>query len=356
MNINQIGWSPFFETAFLPYSTNGFIPARIVRQDKHHYILHNGSALCSGTLLGKLLYEADDASTLPAVGDWVVVQPFDDNQVVIHDILPRFSAFYRKEAGQLTRKQIIASNIDTAFLVSGLDNDLNLRRIERYLVQVSNSGASPVILLNKSDLITNVDETIKRVQQVARGIPVWPLSVKAMSGFEMLEQYLQVGKTLAFLGSSGVGKSSIVNVLAGRDFQQTGAVRKDDQRGRHTTSHRELFVLPKGGVVMDTPGLRELQLWGDESDLQSVFADIEELAEKCRFNDCRHDVEPGCSVKQALEDGKLDEARFNSYQKLKRELAFLSQRQDEVAQMKAKKREKDFGKLLKQIKKHNPKR
>ena len=356
MNTFDLGWSPFFENALSALSNPSLIAARVLRQDKNQYILHDGASLLGGMLLGKFQYDSSDTASIPTVGDWVAIQPFDDNQAVIHDILPRFSAFYRKEPGRATKKQVIAANIDIVFLVSGLDHDFNVRRIERYLVQTVSSGAEPVIVLNKADLVPNPDEVIQAVKEVARDRDVVLLSANRAEGFSVLRTYIQPGKTVAFLGSSGVGKSSIVNVLMDRSIQQTGAVRLDDSRGRHTTSHRELFLLPTGGIVIDTPGLRELRLWGGEEDVRAVFRDIELLAMQCHFRDCEHDTEPGCAVKQAIEVEELSKTRFESYLKLKREVAFLNQRQDEAARLAARKREKHFGKMLKEINKRNPKR
>ena len=356
MNLLHLGWSDYFQKAFDSLERASLSPARIIRQNKHQYIIHNGEKTLSATLLGRLLYESEDSSTLPAVGDWVCIEQFDEDQSIIHEMLPRFGAFFRKEAGHVTRKQVIAANIDIAFLVSGLDHDFNVRRIERYLVQVSSSGAQPVILLNKADLRNDIDSVIQSVKEVAGGVSVIPVSAKEDAGFGKIRSFIQEGTTVAFIGSSGVGKSSIANVLLERDIQQIGAVREDDSRGRHTTSYRELLLLPTGGVIIDTPGLRELQLWGDEEDLQAVFNEIDQLAEQCKFRDCQHDGEPGCAVLQALEEGELAEERLDSYKKLRRELMYLNERKDEFAQLKAKKRDKKLGKLIKEINRHNPKK
>lgn len=356
MNLNVLGWSSHFQQAFDALNDESLMPGRVVRQNKNQYIVHNGQNTYNATLLGRLLYESEDSSTLPAVGDWVCIQAFDEDQAIIHEVLPRVGAFFRKEAGHVTRKQIIAANIDIAFLVSGLDKDLNVRRIERYLVQVTSSGATPVILLNKSDLRSDIDDVVEQVNQVVGDVDIIPVSVLERKGFERIQAVLKEGITIAFLGSSGVGKSSIANVLTGSNLQQTGSVREDDSRGRHTTSHRELIPLDSGAVIIDTPGLRELQLWGGEEDLQAVFSEIDLLSGSCKFRDCRHNGEPGCAVLQAIEDGELDEARFESYKKLRKELMYLNQRQDEVAHLQARKREKRFGKMVKEINRHNPKR
>lgn len=356
MKLKQLGWTPFFERAFSALSDPSLIPARIVRHDRHSYKAITEDDTYSATLLGRLLYSETDAAALPAVGDWVALQTFDDNQGVIHHVLPRFGAFYRKEAGQKTRRQIIAANIDRVFLVNGLDHDFNIRRIERYLVQANSSGAEPIIVLNKIDLCEDVEPFFKEIRRIAPDVDVIGLSAKEDLEMDQLKAYISDGITVAFIGSSGVGKSSLVNRLLGESQFKTGEVREDDSRGRHTTSHRELVVLPDGGLVIDTPGLRELQLWGDEEDLHSVFTDIETLASACRFRDCQHDTEPGCAIHEALDSGELDRDRFESYNKLKRELAYLERRQSEAGVYEARKHEKDLGKMYKAVQRANPKR
>ncbi len=353
MTLEQLGWTSFFSQA-TSSNDSAHVPARVFRQDRQSYLVVGEAGEFSATVLGRLLY--DQEADLPVVGDWVLIEPFDAGQAIIHGLLPRFSTFARKEAGQKTRRQVVAANVNTVFLVNGLDNDFNIRRIERYLVQTVNSGANPVIVLNKVDLVDNLDEYVSEVERVAPDLPVIALSAMEGAGIEQLFGLIKPGETVAFLGSSGVGKSSLVNRLIGYEHLKTGAVREDDSRGRHTTSHRELFVLPAGGLVMDTPGMRELQLWGDEEDLHAVFNDIEALAASCRFNDCAHESEPGCALREAVESGELDEDRFVSYQKLRREIAWLESRKDEFAQLKAKKRDKEFGRMMKAMKKNNPKR
>ncbi|HMB90938.1 MAG TPA: ribosome small subunit-dependent GTPase A [Rhodothermales bacterium] len=350
------GWTADLADHFDQLAHDSLLPARVVRQDRQQYLVRSCARMHTAFLLGKMQYATSDPSRMPAVGDWAAIEAFDDEQAIIHAVLPRFSAFMRKEAGGRTRQQVIAANIDTVFLVSGLDHDFNLRRIERYLVQAASSGATPVIVLNKADLCDDVAARLAEVQQVASGVAVIVLSAQSGEGVEHLQAHIAPGQTIAVLGSSGVGKSTLVNRLLGADRQVTGAVREDDSRGRHTTSHRELFLLPEGGILIDTPGLRELQLWADASSLDATFVDIEALAAACRFKDCSHEVEPGCAVQEALATGDLDAERFQSYLKLRREIRYLDQRQDEVARAQAKQREKQFGKLVKKINRENPKR
>ena len=350
------GWTAELADHFDQLPHDGLIPARVVRQDRQQYLVRSSERMHTAFLLGKMQYAASDPSQMPAVGDWVAIEVFEDEQAIVHAVLPRCSAFMRKEAGGRTRQQVIAANIDTVFLVSGLDHDFNLRRIERYLVQAASSGARPVIVLNKADLCSDVATRLAAVQQVAPGVAIVVLSAQSGEGVAQLQAHIAPGQTVALLGSSGVGKSTLVNRLLGDDWQVTGAVREDDSRGRHTTSHRELFLLPDGGILIDTPGLRELQLWAEASDLDAAFADIEALGAACRFKDCSHEVEPGCAVQEALATGDLDAERFQSYLKLRREIRYLDQRQDEAARAQVKQRDKQFGKLMKKINRENPKR
>lgn len=304
---------------------------------------------------GRLRGSATTAAELPVVGDWVAVAPrTGEASATIHHVLPRWSSFSRKVAGATTREQVVAANVDTIFLVSGLDGDFNLRRIERYVTLGWNSGALPVIILNKADLCDDLDARVADVQSVAPGIDVVVVSAADGHGISKLEPYLKPGNTIAFLGSSGVGKSTLVNRLAGDDLQKTLDVREDDSRGRHTTTFRELFVIDGGAILIDTPGMRELQLWSDSASVSATFSDIEELAEQCRFTDCQHDTEPGCAVADALERGILDSARFANFVKLRKEVAFLDKRKSEPV-FEKRKRERTQSKLYKSVQRHNRK-
>jgi ribosome biogenesis GTPase len=355
-NLSDLGWRASFAHAFDQLLHDHLLPARVLRQDRQHYLVRSSERQHTAFLLGSMQYAVPDPSHLPAVGDWVAIEAFDDEHAVIHAVLPRFSAFLRKEVGGRTRQQVIAANIDTVFLVSGLDHDFNLRRIERYLVQAASSGAMPVIVLNKADLCRDVDTRVAEVKQIASEVAVVVLSAQSGDGLEHLHPYIAPGQTVVVLGSSGVGKSTLVNRLLGVDQQEIGAVREDDSRGRHTTSHRELFMLPEGGILIDTPGLRELQLWAEASSLSVAFADVEALGARCRFKDCSHEVEPGCAVQAALELDDLDAGRFQSYLKLKREINYLDRRQSEAARYEERKHDKQLGKLYKRVQRHNPKR
>jgi ribosome biogenesis GTPase len=288
----------------------------------------------------------------PAVGDWVIIRISDGQQTMIQSILPRKTKFSRKVAGKTAEEQIVAANIDIVFLVNALNQDFNLRRIERYLTMAWDSGANPVIVLNKTDLCGELENRIREVEDIAFGVPVHPVSCASGNGLNALNQYCKSGKTIALLGSSGVGKSTIVNCLLGNNSQKTGEIRLDDGEGRHTTTRRELILISGGGLLIDTPGMRELQLWGTEEGLTDAFDDIFRLTKECRFTDCSHTSEPGCAVTAALHNGTLSEERYSSFGKLQRELAYLSRKGNIQEELAEKKRWKKISKEIKQLPKH----
>lgn len=306
----------------------GLIPARVALEHRGSYVILAARGEMAAQITGRLRHETSSRGDMPAVGDWVAVRPIPgEERAMIHYVLPRRSHFTRKVAGFETEEQIVAANIDVVFLVSALNQDQNLRRVERYLTLAWESGAIPVIVLSKSDLCDDIDTAIADFAAIAPGCAIHAVSIVTDEGFEELATYLVGNKTIAFLGSSGVGKSTIVNRLLGADRQVVREIRHDG-KGRHTTTHRELMRVPGGGLMIDTPGMRELQLWGTDDGLDSAFSDISELAEGCRFNDCTHTTEPGCRVIAALEDGNLPADRLESYRKLERELAFLERKKD----------------------------
>jgi len=331
MNLEELGWNSFFALRFESYQQAGYAAARVALEHKNSYIVYSEFGELSAHVTGKLRYQASGQQDLPAVGDWVVIKVGEEKTATIHDVLPRQSKFSRKTAGAKTEAQIVATNIDTVFLVSGLDGDFNLRRIERYLILTWESGANPVIILNKADLCDDVDERVLAVEAIAPLVPIVTLSAVNQQGLDGLQSYLKPGQTVALLGSSGVGKSTISNQLTGTGTQKVQEVRKGDDRGRHTTTHRELMKLPAGGLLIDTPGMREIQIWAKDEGLQDTFADIETLAQACRFRDCQHAREPGCAVREAIQEGMLELKRFLSYQKLQKELKHMSVRQDKNA-------------------------
>ncbi len=275
---------------------------------------------------GKLNYAASAAADYPVVGDWVLVDRVDDKSgsAVIHAILTRKSSFERKAAGTGHERQVIAANIDTVFICMSLNKDYNLRRAERYLSIAWDSGAAPVIVLTKADLCVDIEAKLAELQSIAFGVDVVVTSSMSADSYDGIIKYLQKGKTIAFIGSSGVGKSTLINKLMGKEVLVTKEIREDDSRGRHATTHRQLLVLPGGGVVIDTPGMREIQVAG--ADLSKSFVDIEEYAQNCYFRDCRHEFEPKCAVKKAIEDGSLSLKRFENYKKLQNEMVFVERK------------------------------
>lgn len=325
-----LGWNSTLDEAFTEYRDRGFEPARVTVQHRGSYNLISQQGEITASTSGALLHRARGGGDLPAVGDWVAVSVEPGNSGVIHGILPRRSSFSRKVAGDVVQEQILAANVDVVFLVSSLNEDFNVRRIERYLATAYASGARPVIVLTKSDIAEDAAECIAEAETVAIGVPVHAVSNVTNEGIEDVRAHLSVGTTAVLLGSSGVGKSTLVNSLAGDERQLVNDIRADG-RGRHTTTYRELIVLPDGGVIIDTPGIRELQLWDVEEGLEQTFEDIAELAKGCRFGDCSHDSEPGCAVKAAIADGTLATDRFESFEKLQRELAWLERKQDKKA-------------------------
>jgi len=323
LNLQELGWDAFFEDAFRPYENDILIPARVAARHHGPCELLTELGRLGGVPAGRL--EDDE---LPVVGDWVVARPLDgERKAVIEAVLPRRSAFTRKEAWRRTVAQVVAANVDTAFLVTAFGGDLNARRLERFLTAAWDSGSSPVVVANKSDLADDPSGELADVEAVALGVPLLTVSAATGEGLDLLEAHLVPGRTVALLGSSGVGKSTLVNRLAGRELLATREIRSDG-RGRHTTSHRERVPLPSGALLIDTPGMRELQLWADEEVLDSTFSEIAELAADCRFSDCSHEHEPGCAVEAAISGGSLPADRFASYRKLQRELRALEIRKD----------------------------
>jgi ribosome biogenesis GTPase / thiamine phosphate phosphatase len=321
--LETLGWDPEWEVAFAPFAADGVRPARVVAVHRETAIVRDGAGDRPAGVSGAFRFEALARSDFPAVGDWVVLGADD----VVSAILPRRSVFKRMAAdgsrrgASLDDEQIMASNIDVALLVAGLDNDFNLRRIERYLAIAMSSQIRPVVVLNKADLADDIDGRLVAVDAVAPGVATVALSARTGRGLDALRSHLLPGTTAAILGSSGVGKSTLVNALLGEERQATAEVRDSDSRGRHTTTHRELFELPGGALLVDTPGIRALEVLGADEGVESAFDDVADIAATCRFSDCRHDGEPGCAVRAALEDGTLAPERLASHRKLERELA-----------------------------------
>ena len=350
VRLTGFGWNETFARHFDEWRSKAdLLPARVTIEFNYIYRVATEEGELEATIAGRLKHRASSRSELPAVGDWVVVRKRgDEDRGAIVAVLPRRSWFSRRMAGNVTDEQVVAANVDVIFIVMGLDADFSLRRLERYLLLARESGASPVILLTKPDKSDDVAGRVAEVTVLAGDVPVHLLNPRLNQGVHHLEPYLAPGQSGALLGSSGVGKSTIINRLIGEDVRKTREVREADSKGRHTTTHRELVAVPSGGLLIDTPGMRELQLWDVGEAVSETFEDIESLAADCHFADCRHREEPRCAVKAAAAEGTLAAGRLESYLKLQDELAFLARQQDERAQLEEKRRSKIMGKALKQ--------
>jgi ribosome biogenesis GTPase / thiamine phosphate phosphatase len=331
--LTALGWDSTFAEAFAPLAAEGLGAARVAAEHRDRYVILGAKAEeTSAVLAGRLRHDARSRLELPAVGDWVAVSRVSSSLDVtsIHAVLPRRTAFVRKVAGDETAAQVVAANVDVALVVTALPDDVNARRLERYLALAWESGALPLVVLTKTDLSDDVAGNIAAAQSVAPGVDVVALSSVTGDGVDALERFLQPGQTAVLLGPSGAGKSTLINRLLGTDLLRTGDLR-DDGKGRHTTTHRELVRLRSGALLIDTPGMRELQLWDADMGLGAAFADIHALAAECRFRDCRHETEPGCAVRVAVDAGRLPAERLEHWRQLERELAHLARRQDELA-------------------------
>lgn len=324
--VELLGWDERWQSELEQLDDDNLMPARIAAQHRGEYVAWSTDGELRAELSGRLFHDAEVGGAMPAVGDWVAVRPrAGEARGTLEAVLPRRSAISRKQAFKESLEQVLAANVDVVLLLNGLDADFSLRRLERYLTTAWDSGAQPVVVLTKSDLHADLTETTLDVERVAIGVPVVPVSNVTGEGVDDVRAQLGPGRTAVLLGSSGVGKSSLLNRLAGTEVMRTSHLAADGT-GRHTTTHRELVPLPDGTLVIDTPGLRELQLW--DGDLGASFADIEELASNCRFGDCSHTHEPGCDVLAAVDDGRLELDRLRSWRKLQRELLAIAARKD----------------------------
>ena len=345
MTLSQLGWNSIYETAWNGTDRGSSFPARVIEVHKDIWRLLCPTVDCLAKISGRLRHRLLRLEDWPAVGDWV-----ETNGDTILDILPRHSKLSRKAAGRRTDEQIVAANIDTVFVVSALDRDFNPRRLERYLALIWEGGAQPVIVLNKADICDDIPRLRLEAEAAAPGVSVCAISAQEGVGLHQLEPYFRCGDTIAVVGSSGVGKSTLINRLCGFDRQSVSPIRGDG-RGRHTTTSRSLIVLPSGALLIDTPGMREVQLWATEENLNSAFEEIERLSPQCRFRDCRHVTEPGCAVLSALENGEVSQDRYDSFMKLRKELAFLERKQDLSAELELKRKWKRIHKAHKAMKK-----
>ena len=344
-SLEKYGWEEFFRKDFEQYSKNNYTAGRVAIENKSNFNLYTVHGELTGEISGRFHYNAKATSDYPAVGDWVVIRIIPgESKAIIEHVLRRKNKFSRKAAGDTTDEQIIAANADLIFIVTSLNQDINLRRIERYLTLASENNAVPVLILSKSDVCENEEEKISEVSSIAAGIDIHSISAKENIGIEELKKYFSDNRTVAVVGSSGVGKSTLINCLTGSDEMEVSEIGLYKDKGRHTTSHRELLLIEGGGLIIDTPGMREIQLWEGNEGMGETFADVEEISVMCRFTDCRHDTEPGCAIKKAIEEGILTEERFNNYVKLQKEVRYFEIKQDKRAQIEEKKKWKKLRK------------
>ncbi|MBI2842819.1 MAG: ribosome small subunit-dependent GTPase A [Armatimonadetes bacterium] len=353
MNLTRYGWNNHLTGAFREHEAAGRVPVRISLQVKNHYLALTEIGEIAAEPTGRLRYDAVTPQDFPVVGDWAAATILEESapRAQIHAVFARKSLFCRKEAGKRVVAQPVAANVDIVLIAVALDYDYSPNRIERYLALSRECGASPVVLLTKSDACADSTSKVDDVKMRMPDLPVIAISSVDGTGMDLLHEYLQPGVTCAVLGSSGVGKSTLINRLLGADVLKTREVRLTDSKGRHTTANRQLLVLPSGALVVDTPGMRELQLWDAREGISQTFPDIAELSSECHFPDCRHADEPGCAVLTAMADGLIDPAHLENYRKMSRELDYLSLRQEEGVARLERARWKNISKQAKQMKK-----
>jgi len=350
-NLSQMGWTSHFQTQLEHFSNDGFISARVVGVRKNSFRTSNGTSEWLATLAGRLKHDA--SGMYPVTGDWVLM-----TDAVISRVLVRKNALSRgasgthnKQDAQPQKEQVIAANLDTVFIVSGLDQDFNLRRIERYLTLVYNCGLNPVIILTKADLHQDPDHFVSETEAVAFGVPIHLVSASNDKGLTSLEPYLSPGRTSSMVGSSGAGKSTLVNRLYGKTIQLTGSISTHVGKGKHTTTSRDLIMMPQGGMVIDNPGIREIAFWEVDKGIDAAFPEIEKFGLECRFTNCSHTHEPGCRVLGAVNEGEISKDRLENYRKMKRELEYLAHRRHKSADRMEKDRWKDVSVKIKAINK-----
>lgn len=346
MFFESLGADACVYTLFQPYAAQGLTLARVAVSQRNQYQLFTAAGELPAEASGALWHRTPNRAGMPVTGDWVAARVIDPSQAIVEVVLPRKTVFSRRAAGRREDEQPVAANIDLTFLVCGLDGDFNLRRLERYFTLTAEAGTEAVVVLNKSDLCPDIEARLRETAAVARGVPVVPATTRTPHGLDEVRAFLRPGRTVALLGSSGVGKSAIVNCLLEEERLRTGAVRESDSRGRHTTTHRELIPLPNGGAVIDTPGMRELQLWASQESVDQTFDEIAAIAAACRFRDCSHSGESGCAVARAIAEGAVSEERWTSYRKLTAEVRRHEEMTNPVAAAERKKRDKAIHKSM----------
>lgn len=351
MNLQQLGFTEFFEQQTQSFETNHKLVGRVMLEHKHSYRVMTEQGELLASVSGNFAFHAFTRKDYPAVGDFVLVEKMPgEARAIIHELFERKSKFTRKMAGSEVDEQIVAANVDIVCLVMSVNADFNVRRLERYLVAAWDSGATPVIVLTKADLCDDVEHYEKEVEAIAFGVEIIVVSAVTGQGIDALQAVLAAGKTAALLGSSGAGKSTLTNALLHSEQMKVSHIREDDAKGRHTTTHRELVVLQSGACLIDTPGMRELQLWDQGDSLATSFSDVEALAKQCRFRDCTHKKEPQCAVQQAVANGELEQARLTSYFKLQRELLYIEKKTNTDALLAEKRKWKQVSKQVKKMK------
>lgn len=346
MNLESLGYTEEFEQSRHNNNLGQFEIGRVTAEHKERYIVKTGADEYEGEIIGNFRYSAQKRSDFPAVGDWVAISEYDDNKVLIHAVLPRKTVIERQAVGKQGEKQIIATNIDFALILQAVDRDFNVNRIERYLTICNAAKVNPIIILNKIDLIApeELNEKMQTISDRVPNIPLVAISNETLSGYDDIRPLLEKGKTYCLLGSSGVGKSTLVNNLSGTSAMKTGDISEAAQRGKHVTSHRELFILENGSILIDNPGMREVGITDAPSGMELTFDQITELSQSCRFNDCSHIQEKGCAVLEAVDNGKISHETYDNYLKMEREKSYF---ESSVAEKRQK--DKAFGKMIKGV-------
>ena len=348
--LKSLGWDDFFRSQLNNHINNGLVPGRIAAENKTNYAVYTEFGELTAEVTGKLLFASENSADLPKTGDWVLLNYFEDeNKGIIQEVLERKTKLSRKAAGQKTEEQIFASNIDFVFIVHPIDGGFNFNKLERQLVPAYQSKAEPIVILSKSDLCEDVNLIVDKIKKEHPGVTLVPTSIFDNTGIDLLKQKIEESKTYILIGSSGAGKSSLINALFGDEVLKTGEVRSKDLRGKHTTTRREFIILPQGGILIDTPGIRELQLWDAGEGLTTVFNEYEDIAGECKYKDCTHTQEKGCAVIEALNKGKISQKKYDNYLKMRKELQYLETKQDYFA---AKEKERKWKNIKKELKRY----